>query len=612
MQQYTRFRRLREIQGQLPYLPRAFKLVWQAAPRWTLAWMTLLVLQALVPVALVYLTRAMVDGLAMALGNEVSWVTLRRPLLLAALLGGAWLLSEALLAVGSWIRAVQSERAEDLIMDRIHIKCIEVDLDFYETPDHLDLFHRVRTEARHQPLALLESCAGLLQSTITLVAMLLVLVSYTVWLPLAILASALPAFFIALDHNTRRHRWRVEVTASERRSWYYHWLITASEVAAELRLYDLGDHFRSCYRSVRSRLRKERLQLEKDHAIFRLAAGTSALFVAFGSMAWVLWRALGGSFTLGDLALLYQAFHHGQRSMRSLLEKLGGLYGSLPFLGDLFEFQSLQPKLLDPASILSPPEQLSEGIRFEGVSFKYPGTNELVFEQLNLHLAVGEITAVVGPNGAGKSTLVKLLCRLYDPMQGRILLDGADLRRFQLAELRSMYGVLLQQPVHYSGTVAENIGLGDLAPDQKLAAVERAAFLAGAEGIVETLPDGYETLLGKWFEGGLELSVGEWQRLALARAIARRAPILLLDEPTSAMDSWAEAAWVDRLREHIAHQVCLIITHRFSTAQCAETIHVMDGGRIVESGRHEELLTLGGMYAQSWRAQMPVELVRAV
>jgi ATP-binding cassette, subfamily B, bacterial len=249
-------------------------------------------------------------------------------------------------------------------------------------------------------------------------------------------------------------------------------------------------------------------------------------------------------------------------------------------------------------------------IRFHNVTFRYPGRagGRVVLQHLDLTIEAGQVAAIVGPNGTGKTTLIKLLCRFYDPQAGRVELDGVDVRVLSLAELRSCITVLFQEPVQYNATAAENIALAFGATGEREAAVEAevkaAAVAAGADGPVARLPHGYDTELGTWFEGGTDLSVGEWQRIALARAFYRRAPIVVLDEPTSAMDSWAEADWLTRFRSLVVGKTAIIITHRFTTARYADVIHVIDEGCIVESGTHDELLALGGRYARSWQAQM--------
>jgi ATP-binding cassette, subfamily B, bacterial len=596
--------KLKRALGQLPYLPRALDLVWAAARRWTLAWAVLLVAQALLPVATVYLTRSLVDSLVAALGTGGAWQDIRPTLMLVTLMGGLLLLTELLGSARRWIRTAQAELAQDHINALIHQKSAAVDLGFYESPEYYDHLHRARVEASYRPVALLDSLGSLLQNAITLVAMGAVLLPYSFWLPVILLISTLPAFSVAVRYTLRQHQWRLCTTAEERRTWYYDWLLTSGETAAELRLFGLGAYFQSAYQTLRRRLRDERLQLARDQTLAELGAGAAALLITAAALGWMVWRALQGFASLGDLVLLYQAFNQGQRLMRSLLENIGQLYANILFLGHLFEFLALQPQVVDPPLSTPAPLALHEGIRFDHVTFRYPGSPRIALHDFTLTIPAGQIAAIVGLNGAGKSTVIKLLCRLYDPEAGRITLDGVDLRCLQIDELRHLITVLFQEPVHYNATVAQNIALGDLATAPSATKVQVAAQAAGADALIARLPQGYETLLGKWFIGGHELSVGEWQRLALARAFLRQAPVILLDEPTSAMDSWAEADWLERFRRLAAGRTVIIITHRFTTAMRADIIHVMAAGQIVESGRHQELLAHSGRYAQSWAAQM--------
>jgi ATP-binding cassette subfamily B protein len=589
---------------QLPYLWRALVLVWNASHRWTFLWLVLLVLQGLLPVAIVCLTRPLVNSLVAALQADDTWgafLTVLPPVILMAVL----LLLGALFGYASDIvRTVQSELVKDHISGLIHKQSVAADLAFYDNPDYHDRLYRAQSHALDRPLTLLESLGSVFQDSLTLVAMLLVLIPYGIWLPIALLVSSLPAFYTVIDHKLRFHLWRLKNTESERRTWYYNWLLTDRESAAELRIFDLGDHFQSLYQLVRSRLRNERIQLARNEGTAEFAAVFVSLIIAGLSLAWMLWKAIQGSLTLGDLALFYQAFQKGQSVMGSLFENLGEVYSDSLFLSDFFEFLDLKPGVTDPTQAVSTPVPLKEGIRFEQVTFHYPGNQGFALHNFDLTIPSGSIAAIVGTNGAGKSTLAKLLCRLYDPDLGRVLMDGVDLRHFNLRDLRRQITMLFQEPVNYQSTFRENIALGDLSAANDPDHIERAARAAGADKLIDGFSQGYDTLLGKWFTDGVDLSVGEWQRLALARAYWRQAPILILDEPTSAMDPWAEHEWLQRFHQLAAGQTTLIITHRFTTAMYADIIHVMVDGCIVESGNHAELLALDGRYAQSWKAQM--------
>lgn len=592
--------KLRQSAAQVRLLPRALALIWRAAPGWTAASAALLAAQGLLPVAAVYLTRPLVDGLLAAVRSGGAWHAFRPALLAAALMAAAALLQETLRAVSGWVRTNTSELVQDHLTALVHSKSVEADLAFYDSPDFFDRLHRARNEASYRPVALLDALGSLLQNGITLLAMFGVLLRFGPWLPLILIFGTLPALAVVLRYTLRQHELHLRTTADERRTWYYDWLLTARETAAEVRLFDLGPAFQSAHAGLRSRLRGERVALARGNAFAEFAAGALALAFTAASIAWMLWRAVRGVISLGDLALFYQAFQQGLRLTRSLLDNAGQLYYNSLFLGNLLEFLALEPGVISPPCPRPVPPVLRRGIRFESVTFRYPGSPEPVLRDFSLTVPAGRIVAFVGPNGAGKSTFLKLLCRFYDPDEGSITLDGIDLREFEPAELRSRISVLFQEPVRYNATAAENIASGDLRARGNFAEIERAAESAGADQIIAALPRGFDNLLSKSFLEGAELSAGQWQRIALARAFFRAAPLIILDEPTSAMDPWAEADWLDRFRTLSSGRTAIIITHRFTTAMRADVIHLFADGTIVESGSHEELLALGGMYAQSW------------
>ena len=599
--------KLRKALAQLPNLPRALGLVWQVARSWTIAWLVLLVVQGLLPVGVVYLTKLVVDGIVAALRSGGEWSSVRSVLMKVILLGVVMLLIEVARGAARFIRTVQAELLQDHIHALIHEKSASVDLAFYEFPDYFDHLHRARGEASYRPVALLENFGSLFQNGITLLAMGAILIPLGPWLAIALIISTLPAFFVVLRYALAEYQWRLRTTADERRTWYYDWVLTAADAAAELRIFGLGKHFQSAYRSLRQKLRYERLKLVRQQSLAELGASIIALLITGAAMLWMVWKATRGLVTLGDLALIYAAFNQGQRLMRTLLESVGLLYANSLFLGNLFEFLALEPMVVEPThDKAKTPREVQHEISFRDVSFSYPQSQRQALEDFCLTIPAGRIVALVGPNGAGKSTLVKLLCRFYDPTAGQIEIDGTNIKQISTPHLRRLITVLFQQPVHYNATARENIEYGNLEGVPQQHEVEAAVRAAGAEEIVAHLPEGYENILGKWFSGGTELSVGEWQRIALARAFLRRAPIIILDEPTSALDPWAEADWLRRFRQLASGRTAIIITHRFTTAMYADVIHVMDQGRIVESGTHDDLLCQNGRYADSWTKQMSV------
>jgi len=588
---------LRQIQRSIRLLPagrRALSLVWQAARGWTLLWALLLVGQGLLPAALALLLRSLVNRMT----HGLIWQAALAPALGMAAL---WLLGLLLTNALVCVRTVQAEKVQALIDRLLHEQALRLDLSFFDHAESYDILHRARVDASTQPLALLENLGALFQNSLGFLVLAGIVCSYAYWIPLLWLACGIPGLFWIGRQILHEHRWHLQHTGAERHVRYLDWVLTEQSTAAELRVYQLGKHLHEQFERLQTQLRGGRVTMARQTSVAGVGAGALAWAGNLAGLGWILHRTLAGQIGLGDLLFCIQAVQQSQVQLRTLLEGAGKILRSLLFIENLDLFLRQKTRIhAETAHRATLPARRS--LRFENIGFTYPGGTHKALDEFSMEIPVGRVVAVVGKNGAGKSTLLKLLCRFYDPDQGRILLDGEDLRHFDPEALREQIGILFQDPVRYQATVRENVGFGavDALDDEER--LRRAVEQAGATSLLRELPGGFDAQLGKWF-GGSELSGGQWQRIALARAFFRQAPFVILDEPTSAMDSWAEQDWLQRFRQLTAGKTGLMITHRFTTAMYADSIYVLDRGRVIESGTHNELIASNGCYAYSWHAQ---------
>ena len=588
---------------QLSHLPRSWRLIWEATRKWTIVWIGILIISGLLPVAIVKLTKLFVDQIVSVSRTHNSLDSVRPLVIVGAVLAILAVVQEALQGLMEWVRAGQAQLVQDHIGGLIQKKSAEVDFAFYESAEYYDRLYRARDNGQARILLFLEHLGSVFQNSITLVLLVSIVATYNAFLLGAMLLSVLPAFYVVARSQWLTHEWWVSTTGQRRWIQYYDDKFSLVAAAAEIRLFRLGPHFQAAYQSIRRTLRKSNLALIRRQNTARIGAGLVGGLISGASIAWVGWQTVKGKASLGDMALFYQAFAGGQGFVRVVTIGAANVYSTGLFLRDLCEFLDLKPTISDPPDPIPVPKALRSGIEFQGVSFRYPGSERAALRSLDLFIPAGKVVAIVGPNGAGKSTLVKLLCRLYDPTGGVITMDGIPLQSVAVKDLRAALSVLFQLPVSYDASAADNIAIGDLESKPAAERIRRAAMSAGIHEMISRLPQGYDTPLGKSFDNGTDLSSGEWQRIAMARAFLREAPVILLDEPTSFMDSWAEVEWFDKMQQLAKGRTAMIVTHRFTIARRADLIYVMEGGRVVESGTHASLLHSEGRYAQSWREQ---------
>lgn len=584
-------------------LRRALLFVWQSAPRLTIAKVCLMVVQGLLPLLLLYINKLVIDAIATYLGQPQALGATRHVISLLAFTAAVTLVITFTSGLENLVSTIHAHRVTEFMETVLHSKAIAVDLDCYEDPEYYDTLQRAEQEATERPTQVLNLLTQIGQNSLSLLAMLGLLLSFHWGIAGVLFVVAIPTVLVRVKFSTLIHHWYRERTPLRRLTNYYSALLTRAQAAKEIRLFNLGHLFSLRVSQARRQLHRERQAILIQRTLAALVAQTVAGGVIFAAYGLIVHQTLQGQLSLGDLALYHQAFKRGQGAFSGVLGGYSQLHENSLALTNLFEFLDLQPRIRALPQPMLFPQQLRNGITFKQVSFQYAKTDRQALRDISLTIHPGETIALVGENGSGKTTLIKLLCRLYDPTAGSITIDGIDLKQFAIPDLRQHISVIFQDYVKYHLTAQENIWLGNinLAPTDDN--ISKAAFRSGADQVIQTLPQGYDTILGKLFDQGEELSIGQWQKIALARAFLRDSPVIVLDEPTSALDPKAEYEIFNQFRQLIKGQTAILISHRLSTVKMADRIYVMDQGSIVESGTHQELVDLSGTYAHLFETQ---------
>jgi ATP-binding cassette, subfamily B, bacterial len=581
-------------------VPPILKIVWQSGPAVVTFGIVGRVIAALLPISITYVAKLIIDILDQLLHTHTA-APMRLWWLVLAEFGLAVLSSIVTRAI-DFSDSLLANKYTRYVSVQVMKHASQLDLTAYEDPIYYDRLERARVQATDR-LVMIQSIGRLELQLITAIGWSVAVMWYAPWLMLLLIAAVLPAFlgethfaFLGYAKNFRQ-------TPIKRQLDYLRQAGATKEAAKELKLFNLADFFTNRFAQLSEIIYQQDVALARK----RLGIGSLLSFVStggyYGAYAYVIWRAIAGKLGIGTFYFLTNAILQASSNIQQVFSTLSGIADQALFLTDLLAFFEMKPTIQSKPNALPAPRPIKKGFEFHDVSFIYPGTDRRVLNRLNFRLHPGERVALIGENGQGKTTIVKLITRLYDPTQGEILLDGVDLREYDLEDLYREIGVIFQDFMRYEMTARENIAVGKIEEIEDLPALKAAAQKSLADEVVARLSAGLEQMLGRRFEGGVDLSGGEWQKLALARAYLRDAQLLVLDEPTAALDARSEYQVFQRFAELTAGKMALFISHRFSTVRMADRIVVLEGGNIAEEGTHEQLTRRGGRYAEMFELQ---------
>lgn len=602
---------LRDRFDALRNLPPFLQQIWATSPGLTTATLGLRLVRALLPVAMLYVGKLIIDEAVRLAALDLESASL------AALWQGGeldvmagWLLLELALAVASDLLGRLVSYGDGLLSElftnatsiRLMEHAATLDLEDFEDPELQDKLDRARRQTMGR-MNLMAMLFGQVQDAITVATFAIGLLVYAPWLIVLLAMALLPAFVGESHFNALGYSLNFAWTPERRQLEYVRQMGASPESAKEVKIFNLHRFFIARYRELADGFYRANRALARRRAFWGTllaALGTLGYYVAY---AYIVWRTVRGDFTIGDLTFLAGSFRRLRQLLEGLLVGFSQVAGQALYLDDLFSFFQIKPEITSPLEAVAVPRPIRQGFTFENVGFRYPDSESWALRGVSFQLHAGEVLALVGENGAGKTTLVKLLARLYDPDEGRILLDGRDLRDYDLDDVRANIGVIFQDFMRYHLTAGENIGVGQIDAMDDGSRIREAARRAMADEVIESLPQGYDQLVGRRFRTGVDLSGGQWQKIAIARAYMRDAQVMILDEPTAALDARAEFEVFQRFRELSDQRTAVLISHRFSSVRMADRILVLAHGRLEASGTHDELMAAGGRYAELFELQ---------
>jgi ATP-binding cassette subfamily B protein len=582
------------MKEKLKLFRESLRLVWNSAPGWTFTNIVMSVLRSIFPLMLIWLLKVVVDDITQAVkaGPIASDINVLWPVLAVVII---WFLDEASSDFSNYVRKKQAFKLEIYMYGLLHTKAIKLDLINFERPEYFDCLSRASREAPWRPNSILNNLVSMLRGLLSLLLMAGLILTLHWTLAVLLLVANIPGIWLRLYYADILYNFQRTQTPEARKSAYFNWLLTGDRPSRELRLFGLGNYFISLFKKSFLKQKEEEINIIRRRTVIELISNLFKASALLITLLFIAHQTINGKLSLGQMAMFLLAFRQGMMYVKDLFGALAGLYEDGLFIGDTFEFLNLKENITASEPVVTP-LPLKKKIVVSNLSFTYPGNNFTTISNVSFEIKKGEIIALVGPNGAGKSTLVRLLCRLYDPDSGNVKYDGNDIRNMDPEEYRKLFSVVFQDFMLYNLSAGENIRMGNIDEKNPESEIKSSAESTGVHELINNLPNGYDTVIGNLFDDSRELSWGEWQKIALSRALFRDAPVLILDEPSSALDADTEFDIFSRFREIVKGRTSILISHRFTNVRLADRIIVLDKGSIAETGTHGELMKRGGIY----------------